>query len=122
MTIFNLKVLYTRFLSVNLISIDFFICNLVNVISRNQNAFKTDKYAIRKINMVKTIFIQKINVFGIVYILLKILQHNSYKRRWTKCCTSAYAMNMTVVFSYIRIRENSKLFILPNRICDAEIF
>lgn len=89
MTIFNLKVLYTRFLSVNLISIDFFICNLVNVISRNQNAFKTDKYAIRKINMVKTIFIQKINVFGIVYILLKILQHNSYKRRWTKCCTSA---------------------------------
>lgn len=78
MTIFNLKVLYTRFLSVNLISIDFFICNLVNVISRNQNAIKTDKYKIKKINMVKTIFIQKINVFGIVYILLKNLQDNSY--------------------------------------------
>lgn len=78
MTIFNLKVLYTRFLSVNLISIDFFICNLVNVISRNQNAIKTDKYKIKKINMVKTIFIQKINVFGIVYIQLKILQDNWY--------------------------------------------
>lgn len=76
MTIFNLKVLNTRFLSVNLISIDFFICNLVNVISRNQNAIKTDKYKIKKINMVKTIFIQKINVFGIVYIQLKILQDN----------------------------------------------
>lgn len=76
MTIFNLKVLYTRFLSLNLISIDFFICNLVNVISRNQNAIKTDKYKIKKINMVKTIFIQKINVFGIVYIQLKILQDN----------------------------------------------
>lgn len=76
MTIFNLKVLYTRFLSVNLISIDFFICNLVNVISRNENAIKTDKYKIKKINMVKTIFIQKINVFGIVYIQLKILQDN----------------------------------------------
>lgn len=76
MTIFNLKVLYTRFLSVNLISIDFFICNLVNVISRNQNAIKTDKYKIKKINMVKTIFIEKINVFGIVYIQLKILQDN----------------------------------------------
>lgn len=78
MSIFNLKVPYTRFLSVNLISIDFFICNLVNVISRNQNAIKTDKYKIKKINMVKTIFIQKINVFGIVYILLKNLQDNSY--------------------------------------------
>lgn len=78
MTIFNLKVLNTRFLSVNLISIDFFICNLVNVISRNQNAIKTDKYKNKKINMVKTIFIQKINVFGIVYILLKNLQDNSY--------------------------------------------
>lgn len=76
MSIFNLKVPYTRFLSVNLISIDFFICNLVNVISRNQNAIKTDKYKIKKINMVKTIFIQKINVFGIVYIQLKILQDN----------------------------------------------
>lgn len=78
MTIFNLKVLNTRFLSVNLISIVFIFCNLVNVISRNQNAFKTNKYAIKKINMVKTIFIQKINVFGIVYILLKNLQDNSY--------------------------------------------
>lgn len=78
MSIFNLKVPYTRFLSVNLISIDFFICNLVNVISRNQNAIKTDKYKIKKINTVKTIFIQKINVFGIVYILLKNLQDNSY--------------------------------------------
>lgn len=76
MSIFNLKVPYTRFLSVNLISIDFFICNLVNVISRNQNAIKTDKYRIKKINMVKTIFIQNINVFGIVYIQLKILQDN----------------------------------------------
>lgn len=76
MSIFNLKVPYTRFLSVNLISIDFFICNLVNVISRNQNAIKTDKYKIKKINMVKTIFIQKINVFGIVYIQLKSLQDN----------------------------------------------
>lgn len=76
MSIFNLKVPYTPFLSVNLISIDFFICNLVNVISRNQNAIKTDKYKIKKINMVKTIFIQKINVFGIVYIQLKILQDN----------------------------------------------
>lgn len=76
MSIFNLKVPYTRFLSVNLISIDFFICNLVNVISRNQNAIKTDKYKIKKINMVKTIFIQKINVFGIVYIQLKMLQDN----------------------------------------------
>lgn len=76
MSIFNLKAPYTRFLSVNLISIDFFICNLVNVISRNQNAIKTDKYKIKKINMVKTIFIQKINVFGIVYIQLKILQDN----------------------------------------------
>lgn len=75
MSIFNLKVPYTPFLSVNLISIDFFICNLV-IISRNQNAIKTDKYKIKKINMVKTIFIQKINVFGIVYIQLTILQDN----------------------------------------------
>lgn len=78
MTIFNLKVLNTRFLSVNLISIDFFIWNLVNVISRNPNDFKTDKLTIKKIKMEKTIFIQKINVFGIVYILLKNLQDNSY--------------------------------------------
>lgn len=31
----------------------------------------------------------------------------------------AYAMNVTVVIMYIRIREDDKMFILLNIICDA---
>lgn len=34
----------------------------------------------------------------------------------------AYAMNMNVVITYIRIRVNNKILIMINIICDAKIF